>query len=383
MFTPGENENDWSENWLPPAAVTREEFLEWRAAGYGNEPAEEFTNPVWLWLIDTNISAYLANDHFKGPDLIETGSPAGWCFNRFGRTTTDLPDGRRIIIGGEHEDHYDPDFFIYNDVVVVEDDGKIRIFGYPESHFPPTDFHTATLFNGQILLVGSLGYPEDRRHGDTQVYLFHPETLRFTAVSTSGEKPGWISNHQARLDGETLVIEGGKVDYGPDAGGYLDNFDRWQLDLETWQWKRLTRLEVSRWKFTRADRGQNRLLSLRSASFDAMIRAARPEITASEEDEEEEEEAGLKPGEDFDRDLLAKLYIPPVAHQAVLRYDWEDPLHFMIDGIRVDFEEDFGGRDIFMTAVGEPPVEMLENYAELVRQRLSDLEGTAYLKERL
>lgn len=44
---------------------------------------------------------------------------AVFCFHRFGRTVTELPDGRIVLIGGEHEDFYDNDFFIYNDVVVI------------------------------------------------------------------------------------------------------------------------------------------------------------------------------------------------------------------------------------------------------------------------
>ena len=42
-----------------------------------------------------------------------------WSWQRFGRTSTALPDGRVIHIAGEHEDFYDPDFCIYNDVMVV------------------------------------------------------------------------------------------------------------------------------------------------------------------------------------------------------------------------------------------------------------------------
>jgi hypothetical protein len=42
--------------------------------------------------------------------------------------------------GGEHEDFYDPDFCIYNDVFVHERDGSVAIYGYPESVFPPTDY---------------------------------------------------------------------------------------------------------------------------------------------------------------------------------------------------------------------------------------------------
>ena len=37
-----------------------------------------------------------------------------WYFDRMGQTVTELPDGRIIFVGGEHEDGYDPDFCIYN-----------------------------------------------------------------------------------------------------------------------------------------------------------------------------------------------------------------------------------------------------------------------------
>ncbi len=40
------------------------------------------------------------------------GRSAGWTNQRFGQTTTVLPDGRTLAIAGEHEDSYDPDFWI-------------------------------------------------------------------------------------------------------------------------------------------------------------------------------------------------------------------------------------------------------------------------------
>ena len=76
---------------------------------------------------------------------------------RFGQSLTLLPDGLAVQIGGEHEDYYDPDFCIYNDVFVHERDGSITIYGYPESAFPPTDFRTATLVGDSIYVIGSLG----------------------------------------------------------------------------------------------------------------------------------------------------------------------------------------------------------------------------------
>ena len=93
----------------------------------------------------------------------------GRCFDRFGQSSNQLPDGRVVCIAGEHEDSYDPDFYIYNDVVIQQPDGRIDIFGYPREVFPPTDFHTATLVGNRIVLIGSLGYPDERRPGETPV----------------------------------------------------------------------------------------------------------------------------------------------------------------------------------------------------------------------
>ncbi|KAF2822302.1 hypothetical protein CC86DRAFT_410672 [Ophiobolus disseminans] len=74
-----------------------------------------------------------------------------------------LPNGTVVEIGGEHEDSCDPDFMVYNDVIVFhpEADGKINcssgnfdIYGYPKDVFPPTDGHTATfwLSRNQIII---------------------------------------------------------------------------------------------------------------------------------------------------------------------------------------------------------------------------------------
>jgi len=65
----------------------------------------------------------------RGPSSFSVG-PA-WCFERFGKSETTLPEGRVVHIAGEHEDHYDPDFYIYNDVIVIGRDGSIAITGYP------------------------------------------------------------------------------------------------------------------------------------------------------------------------------------------------------------------------------------------------------------
>lgn len=345
MFTPGEDENEDAEIWQPGPDVSRGLFLEWRDARRGTTPGETMSNPVWLWLIDSNISAYRGNKHFDGPSSYN-GNP-GWCFNRFGRTLTELPGGTQILIAGEHEDHYDPDFFIYNDVVIAHPGGRIEILGYPEDHFPPTDFHSATLIGNELILIGNLSYREQRRIGETQVYAFDFETRRFRRVATTGDCPGWISRHMARLDERNgIVIEGGRIDHGPEGGGYLENFDAWRLNLDDWSWERLTYQVIHRWKFVREDGEACRLFPKRLGS------------------------------ETVDKILLARLYDPPVPHDVVMENDWSDRTRYVIDGVPLHFSEEMHW--VQLTVEGELPPELTDAYVKEVTQRLTELEGSAY-----
>ena len=83
--------------------------------------------PFWQAMVCEGCAAYTAKNIFN--DTENWQDPA-WCYQRFGRTITQLPDGRIVEIAGEHEDYYDPDFCIYNDVVVYQGDGNFHIFGY-------------------------------------------------------------------------------------------------------------------------------------------------------------------------------------------------------------------------------------------------------------
>lgn len=67
-----------------------------------------------------------------------------WSFDRFGQSATRRADGRLVLIAGEHEDRYDPDFRIYNDVTVLDGRGGAQHFLSPAEVFPPTDVHSAT-----------------------------------------------------------------------------------------------------------------------------------------------------------------------------------------------------------------------------------------------
>jgi len=187
-----------------------------------------------------------------------------WCFDRFGKSETMLPDGRVIHIGGEHEDYYDPDFLIYNDVTVIDPDGAIEIRGYASEVFPPTDFHSATLADNSIFIVGCLGYPDQRVAGQTPVFRFALDTMAITPVETSGEAPGWVQRHSATLsdDGRAIIVRGGEVWLG-DKRTMRENIDAWSLDIASGRWTRLTVLDWQRWTMVRVDRKRNRLYDVR------------------------------------------------------------------------------------------------------------------------
>ena len=123
---------------------------------------------------------------------------AVWCFQRFGMSSTRLPDGRTIFIAGEHEDFYDPDFYIYNDVIVIHPNLGVEIYGYPRHVFRPTDFHSATLMKDEsIYIIGNLGYHGTREPGITPVYRLDCRSYQIEAIATGGDNPGWIYRHQA------------------------------------------------------------------------------------------------------------------------------------------------------------------------------------------
>ncbi len=226
----------------PPPVLSEEEFIKWRSPRTVEENPTRLDNPLWHWLVRTRYSADQANEIFQGPSPFNAGPM--WCFDRFGKSETSLPDGRVVHIGGEHEDFYDPDFFIYNDVTTIGGDGGISIYGYPPSVFPPTDFHTATTVGNSIIVIGNLGYPEHRVVGSTPVFRVAIDGLGIDRVDTIGEAPGWIHRHSAILvnDGSAIVVRGGVIWRG-DPLGMIENTESWSLDIRKGRWTRLTALD--------------------------------------------------------------------------------------------------------------------------------------------
>jgi ankyrin repeat protein len=224
------------------AAITPDEFRCWYTRKFGERNPERMAVPFWEAMIRCGVSPYEARRQFKG-----VGGPIVepvWCARRFGQSLTILPDGRAVQIGGdgrEHEeDSYGPDFCIYNDVFVHESNGMVAVYGYPESVFPPTNFHTATLVGDSIYVIGSLGYQGTRRYGETPVYRLDLHSLRMDRLQVSGEAPGWIFRHLAVAvhppgirvwDGIVVTSNDNKESYKQDLSSFI-------LDLEHLRWRR-------------------------------------------------------------------------------------------------------------------------------------------------
>ena len=254
--------------------ITREIFDQQRRPRFGTMNPERMRLAFWEWMIHggdestidqdetailrdgklkSPLGPYLARDLFKIP-LNRDDGPI-WTFDRMGTTRTELPDGRIVYIGGEHEDWYDPDFHIYNDVIVFTPDGQVEIYGYPKEVFPPTDFHTAALVGDQLIVVGCIGYPEDRRPGHTPVFSLDLRSYEISEVRTSGQMPGWISVHEAELNSTVITLRGGKTfSYRGDEQQFRRNFDDYALNLVSRVWRRITDRKWLQFQIRQADK---------------------------------------------------------------------------------------------------------------------------------
>ena len=246
--------------------ISREVFDHQRRPRFGNANPERMNFAFWEWVIrgtqepstdaegpleevglvvrggmlKSEFGPYRARDLFNIPVSREEGPI--WTFERMGATRSPLPDGRVVCIAGEHEDFYDPDFCIYNDVIVLGPSGQIEICGYPKDVFPPTDFHTATLAYDQVVIIGRLGYKNERRPGYTPVHSLNLSDYRISEVKTSGEMPGWISEHEATHDGNGGIIirRGQLIQQDRGQQRIRRNFEDYSLDMQSGVWRRLT-----------------------------------------------------------------------------------------------------------------------------------------------
>lgn len=218
--------------------VSAEDFLAGYKRVFGKDNPERMHVPFWEAMIRAGAIAYIGRAHFA-----ETNRPTHdpvWCASRFGQSLTFLPDGRAIQIGGEHEDFYDADFCIYNDVFVHGPDGSLAVYGYPEDVFPPTDFHTATLIGEFIYIIGSAGYQEKRCPGKTLAYRLHVPSLRMEPLHTQGQAPGSIYKHRAKaINAKEIRVEAGTIMlFEGESEAHKDNQESFVLDVESLVWRK-------------------------------------------------------------------------------------------------------------------------------------------------
>lgn len=219
---------------LPPDAdiamltAAKEQYARAKHPREGKANPEAASEEFWLAMIRSGVSAYQAKTQYG-----DKSSPI-WCAQRFGQSLTSLPDGRVVLIGGEHEDSYMSDFHIYNDVFVFEG-GQVKVLLYPETAFPATDGHSATLVGDWIYIIGNVGYQGTRREGETPVYRLNTKTMSIEKVPTSGAAPGWIGRHRARLNGAQIEVAGGEIFVGRD---FEKNTRSYLLDLGNMTWQR-------------------------------------------------------------------------------------------------------------------------------------------------
>lgn len=352
---------------LPAPEISQKEFLAWRSPRHGKTNPTDLSNPLWTWLVRSRLDAYNANKRFSGPSPFDAGPM--WCFHRFGTSRTALPDGRIVHVAGEHEDYYDPDFQIYNDVIVEHPDGRVTVFGYPRKEFPPTDFHSATLVGERLVMIGNLGYTDDRQPGVTPVLELDLPTFHIRRVRTKGEGPGWISRHTASYEPGTglIVVRGGEIYTGADDP-MRANTDDWALDVSTRRWTRRTLREWPQLWFIRTDHRRNHLWHVRQLAW---YRSVNWDEDVIEEEARLTEALGFVP----DTAWLDKLYQPwPEAELLPLNEDEFGIHRVRIDGAVVLFDES-DGYGVRVIVQGRLPGERIEALKQGMLSTLRSIEG--------
>lgn len=366
-----------SEKIQPPADVTKDLFLTWRNARRGTRAAENLSNPYWSWLIRSGESTWLINEKFGGPSSFDAG-PA-WSSDRHGQSTTTLADGRVVLIAGEHEDHYDPDFFIYNDITIRHPDDRIEILGFPENVFPPTDFHSSSLVDGKIIVIGNLGYPEQRKADETQILVIDPATWEIRQQPSTGESPGWIHGHQAIIEGESIIVRRGNV-WIHENEPLIENFDDWRLHLADWRWERLTYRPVTVYELSRKDGEPNQLHDMSMWLFQKDHGPLPPlEIPGLDDDtmldEIRNSAKGVVPK---DRAAFERRYRPCGVDHKLLPQT-EEALEHRIEvrGVLVRYDESW--HSVRLVIEGELPDEILLQLRDDLKSKLERASGTTYL----
>lgn len=356
---------------------------------FGRKNPTNITNLFYQWVIKHDLDAWsigkMIIDNYDYDDSFET-LPL-WCQARMGQSRTVLPDGRIILIGGEYEDYYDPDFCIYNDVIVMHPNGNIDVYNYSKAVFTPTDFHSATLVgigsDAHIIIIGSLGCLEDRQYAHTPVYKLNTQNFKIEQVATRNSM-GWIHDHKAVLKDNQMIITGGQL-LIDDIAPLLDNIDTWVLNLNTLVWKNVTQ-RYQKWQrfYVRRQDGIGLLLWYYK-QLDEYLQTDtknKPQKNVDyiqkqikEYSTDIEKYTNKAPNIDIYRQLL----IPPLEHKTyvIKELDDSDYDHILyIDEIKVGYKtkEDSCIQVIIEGKLSEDKLELLQ---QNLRHKLSKVENMA------
>jgi ankyrin repeat protein len=178
--------------------VSKSEYVSGMRPRFGRSNPEIMDIAFWRAMVRAGISAYEAKVQY---DDAENMDDAAWCFSRYGMSFTELPDGRFVQIGGEREDFYDPDFYIYNDVTVHQPSGGSRLWAtrgrsFPRQTFIPPPMSMVSSISLAAWVItgrGSLGL---RQFTDWIAAL--GRLRRFSPVATT--LVGFMSTKQASLN---------------------------------------------------------------------------------------------------------------------------------------------------------------------------------------
>lgn len=357
---------------------TPAEFTFWRRPRRSSRNPEDQTNIFWFWCVDNKQDAFGAVQELGGPDSSTVG-PC-WSAVRFGQTRTELPDGSFVSIGGEHEDHYDPDFYIYNDVWVESPEGELTIYGYPRADFPPTDFHSATLVGHEIWVIGNLGYPEDRNSEQTQVLKLDTRSWKMSRVETQGS-PGWISRHQADYDPSREVITFTKLQRWSEKNDLADDFSTWELDLQSLRWRCVEMKDWTQYRFRRRDGESCDLAQIRMAAemqgLDLNMAAGMIKDAAPLEGMDYFQNMQAEMLKGVDTSAIEGLYRPSIDHK-VLPSSTDEFLTKMIEigGIKLRFVEEFRG--VLLTIEGILPEHQLQTLLKETCEQMQAIDGAEY-----
>ncbi|MEM1380303.1 MAG: hypothetical protein AAGH41_06730 [Pseudomonadota bacterium] len=358
-------------------------LMEWRAPRFGKSNPENLTNDAWVWIIQNHVVAYhvdvalsLLDRRVRKPvwyiqeqgKTLEPMDWPAWCFDRMINTRTELPDGRTISIGGCHEDWYDSDFYIYNDVVVQSPDGTVQIFGYPEDIFPPTDHHSATLADNRIIIIGNgaIGAPEE----DLPVYALSLSDFSMEKIVCDGEVPVGLIDQSACYDAgaHRVLVEGGEMSH-PEWGN-TDNIDLWSLDLSSRTWTRETRRPWSRFVIFREPWSRNRL-----SDFYDVLRAQRTGRWSKWD--QEKLDRLTDGGCELDEQLFNARYTPPIEHTVIESKDGFRAAHRIeIAGTQVFYRQDDDG--VYLTIEGSLGSDVTQALIDDLLGKLSRLENKPY-----